>query len=69
MDVIPPLDYARLQTQGEVFVELGRTTAELAKWLTIVEDGLGAMLDFGRPSGFEEEEQEDQGGSERRVFV
>ncbi|CED82627.1 ste ste20 ysk protein kinase [Phaffia rhodozyma] len=51
---VPPLDYASLATHSAVYAELGKTTADLAKWLAVVEDGLCDLLGFG-PDGEDDE--------------
>ncbi|KAJ7096433.1 hypothetical protein C8R44DRAFT_644022, partial [Mycena epipterygia] len=54
---IRPLDYATLITSESTHTELARTIDDLSQWLSIVETGLGNMLDMSYASTIEEEQE------------
>ncbi|KAJ7783031.1 Pkinase-domain-containing protein [Mycena metata] len=55
---IRPLDYAALITSESTHTELARTIDDLSQWLSIVENGLGNMLDMTTYASTIAEEQE-----------
>ncbi|KAJ7132870.1 Pkinase-domain-containing protein [Mycena crocata] len=54
---IRPLDYTALITSESTHTELARTIDDLSQWLSIVENGLGNMLDMTYASTIEEEQE------------
>ncbi|KAJ7188372.1 Pkinase-domain-containing protein [Mycena filopes] len=54
---IRPLDYAALITSESTHTELARTIDDLSQWLSIVENGLGNMLDMTYASTIAEEQE------------
>ncbi|KAJ7733783.1 STE/STE20/YSK protein kinase [Mycena maculata] len=54
---IRPLDYTALITSESTHLELARTIDDLSQWLSIVETGLGNMLDMTYASTIEEEQE------------
>ncbi|KAJ7045412.1 Pkinase-domain-containing protein [Mycena alexandri] len=54
---IRPLDYAALITSESTHNELARTIDDLSQWLSIVENGLGNMLDMTYASTIAEEQE------------
>lgn len=54
---IRPLDYASLITHESTHTELARTIEDLTQWLSIVEVGLGGMLDLSYTDTIEEEQE------------
>ncbi|KAJ7078944.1 Pkinase-domain-containing protein [Mycena belliarum] len=61
---IRPLDYAALITSESTHAELARTIDDLSQWLSIVENGLGNMLDMSYASTIEEEQEGSTGDPE-----
>ncbi|KAJ7497186.1 Pkinase-domain-containing protein [Mycena latifolia] len=54
---VRPLDYTALITNESTHTELARTIDDLSQWLSIVETGLGNMLDMSYASTIEEEQE------------
>ncbi|KAJ6586809.1 Pkinase-domain-containing protein [Mycena vulgaris] len=54
---VRPLDYTALITSESTHMELARTIDDLSQWLSIVETGLGNMLDMSYASTIEEEQE------------
>ncbi|KAJ7703312.1 hypothetical protein B0H17DRAFT_922329, partial [Mycena rosella] len=54
---VRPLDYTTLITSESTHTELARTIDDLSQWLSIVETGLGNMLDMSYASTIEEEQE------------
>ncbi|KAL1744670.1 STE/STE20/YSK protein kinase [Schizophyllum fasciatum] len=52
---VRPLDYAALVRDGSTHSELARTIEELGQWLSVVETGLGSVLDSAFEDIIEEE--------------
>ena len=50
-----PLDYTALVRDGSTHSELARTIEELGQWLSVVETGLGNVLDSAFEDIIEEE--------------
>lgn len=55
--VIRPLDYTALITNESTHTELARTIDDLSQWLSIVESGLGNMLEMTYASTIAEEQE------------
>ncbi|KAJ7680224.1 Pkinase-domain-containing protein, partial [Mycena polygramma] len=54
---VRPLDYTALITSESTHAELARTIDDLSQWLSIVESGLGNMLDMTYASTIAEEQE------------
>ncbi|KAG6865846.1 hypothetical protein C0991_011178 [Blastosporella zonata] len=54
---IRPLDYSKLIAANNTYSELARTIDDLTQWLTVVEVGLGGMLEKAHTDTIEEEQE------------